>query len=161
MKRLAGCLLPLGFSVVACSSEGPPLERRTQPQVPADAPAAERVFGEKPKLAGPTVQVAEVLKNPEPYLGQTLQCAGVVARVCENAGCWLELRDAPEQSEGLRVPMAGHAFFIPQDVVGRTVTVEGQLSARPLSDAQRRHLESEGLKAIGPLSLSATSVVVR
>jgi len=83
-----------------------------------------------------------------------------VSRVCQRAGCWLEL-SADGKAEGLRVPMAGHAFFIPQDAVGQRAVIEGELSALPLRDNQREHLESEGLKAVGPLSLAATSVTLR
>ena len=90
-----------------------------------------------------------------------MQCSGVIARVCERAGCWLELRPEGSTQEGLRVPMARHAFFIPQDAVGRPAKVEGELTARALGAGERAHLESEGLRAVGPLSLSATGVVIR
>jgi hypothetical protein len=105
--------------------------------------------------------VGAVLANPEPFLGKVVQCSGVVARVCERAGCWLELRPEGSDREGLRVPMARHAFFIPQDAVGRPARVEGELVARELGAGERAHLEGEGLRAVGPLSLSATGVVIR
>jgi hypothetical protein len=107
------------------------------------------VFGAGLKLEGPPVDVATVLSDPKPHLGKVVQCEGTIARVCERMGCWLELK-GPTAEQGLRVPMAAHAFFIPQEVVGRRAV-----------DEARAHLESEGLKSVGPLSLSATSVVVR
>jgi hypothetical protein len=122
--------------------------------------AGERVFGAGLKLEGPPVDVATVLSDPKPHLGKVVQCEGTIARVCERMGCWLELK-GPTAEQGLRVPMAAHAFFIPQEVVGRRAVVEGELTALGLSDEARAHLESEGLKSVGPLSLSATSVVVR
>ncbi len=128
--------------------------------MPAEAPVEERAFG-APLALQETLGVAEVLSNPAPYFGKIVQCAGIVARVCERAGCWLELRPDGPAREGLRVPMAGHAFFIPQDAVGRPAKVEGKLVARELGAAERAHLESEGLRAVGPLSLTATGVVVR
>lgn len=111
-------------------------------------------------MPGPALDVFAVLDNPEPYIGKKLKCEGTVARVCSRAGCWLELRGRSD-TEGLRVPMAGHAFFVPQDIVGRRAVVEGELTALGLSPEARAHLESEGLKAVGPLSLSATGLVVR
>ena len=57
--------------------------------------------------------------------------------------------------------MAGHSFFLPRDVVGRPAVVEGLLSARELNATELAHLKGEGLAATGPLSLAATSVVVR
>lgn len=132
----------------------------TATRAPAPA-AAERSFGAPLKLEGDPLDVAQLLASPEPHLGKVVKCEGVVARVCERAGCWLELRAREGNGEGIRVPMAGHAFFIPQEAVGRAAVVEGQLTSRPLSDAERAHLESEGLKANGPISLVATSVVLR
>lgn len=154
----------------ACSAPAPapeaPGKAASAPPVAAAAPApvapqAERSFGAPPaQLEGPVLAVADVMRAPEPYLGKKLRCEGVVARVCQRAGCWLEL--SPDgKADGLRVPMAGHAFFIPQDAVGQHALIEGELSALPLSDARRAHLESEGLKAIGPLSLAATSVTLK
>lgn len=118
------------------------------------------MFGSGLKLPEPAVDVAEILRDPRPHLGKTVKCEGTIARVCERAGCWLELR-GPAPDQGLRVPMAGHAFFIPQDVVGRRATIEGELTASGLSPDARAHLESEGLRSVGPLSLAATTVVVR
>lgn len=133
--------------------EPAPLAERSTPE--------ERVFGAPLTEEGETIEVGQVLENPEPHVGKVVRCSGVVARVCENAGCWLELRPELGDGPGLRVPMAGHAFFIPQEAVGRTALVQGKLSVRPLSDRERAHMESEGLKAIGPLSLIATTVVLR
>lgn len=142
--------------LVACTNSPP-----REPSKPAVPPVVERQFGSKPTLAGEPVAVAQVLANPQPYLNKTIKCQGEVARVCEAAGCWLELRADLKAAEGLRVPMAGHSFFIPKDVVGRPAVIEGTLAARDLPQAELDHLQGEGLKAIGPLYLAATSVVIR
>jgi hypothetical protein len=118
------------------------------------------VFGAPLSAQGELVDVATLLADPAPYLQRNLKCRGTVARVCQAAGCWLELRAAADGS-GLRVPMAGHAFFVPQDIVGQVAVVEGRLSARELAETERAHLTGEGLKATGPLFLEATGVVVR
>lgn len=126
----------------------------------AVAPPVERRFGAAPTLAGDPVPVATLIAAPEAYLGKTVKCAGKVARVCQNKGCWLELQ-ADEGGDGLRVPMAGHAFFIPQDAVGQRAVIEGALRRSELPAAQRAHYQSEGMQAVGPLALDATSVVLR
>jgi len=136
-----------------------PVEPVAAAPVQSAAPA-ERQFGTTPKLPGDPVPVATLLATPEPHVGKTVKCEGKVARVCQAAGCWLELQ--PESGgEGLRVPMAAHAFFIPQDAVGHVAVVEGELKRRELPDAQKAHYAGEGMKAMGPLSLDATSVVLR
>lgn len=147
----------------ACCSKAGEAAKHAAPNLEVDeanSPAATRAFGAKLDQTE-SVSVSEVLSDPSKYLGSAIQCTGVVARVCERAGCWLELRgESDSQQIGLRVPMAGHAFFIPQDVVGRPARVEGTLTARELGAGERAHLEGEGLKAIGPLALTATGVVI-
>lgn len=143
----------------ACDTAAP--NRRASelraPAMQAEAPI--EIYGSPAELSGPPLDVEQVLAAPASYLKQTIKCQGKVARVCEAAGCWLELR-AESGGEGLRVPMAGHSFFVPQSIVGKTAVVEGTLSARELSDTELAHLRGEGLKAVGPLFLAATSVTV-
>ncbi len=148
------------FLLSACEAEPVGSGLSTQAAAAIEQAPAPRTFGAALELSQ-AVPVSDVLAEPSSYLGKTIQCSGVIARVCERAGCWLELRgeNQPEQV-GLRVPMAGHAFFISQDVVGRSARVEGLLTARELGAGERAHLESEGLKAIGPLALTAKGVVV-
>jgi Domain of unknown function (DUF4920) len=160
--------LALALSAIGCeraASGSPEMASagRTNAVSAAAGPTAERRFGGASTVEGDPVDVAQVLAAPQRYLNQNVKCAGTVARVCEAAGCWLELRAAQGEggAQGLRVPMAGHSFFVPRDVVGRPAVVEGVLSARELNAAELAHLTGEGLSATGPLSLAATSVVVR
>lgn len=144
-----------------CSADCSAAQAAAQaPLSAAQAQPGERRLGAEMKLAGEPVPVAQLLHAPEPYLGTTVKCEGKVARVCQAAGCWLELQ-AEAGGEGLRVPMAGHAFFIPQDAVGHVAVVEGQLRRHELPSAQRKHYEGEGMQAVGPLALEATSVLLR
>jgi Domain of unknown function (DUF4920) len=48
-----------------------------------------------------------------------------VAKVCEQAGCWLGLQSASSQ---LHVTFKDEAFFVPASLVGKTVLVQGKLS---------------------------------
>ena len=138
---------------------GGPEAAQAAASVTANA-AGERVFGAGLKQEGPALDVAKVLADPGPHVGKVIKCEGTIARVCERMGCWMELQ-GPTADKGLRVPMAGHSFFMPQDVVGHRAVVEGELTALGLSAEAKAHLESEGLKSAGPLSLAATGVVVR
>jgi hypothetical protein len=141
----------------AAQPSRPATRARSDSAAPVAIPA--QTFGAPPALAGAALDVEQVLAAPQSYLRQTIKCQGVVSRVCEAAGCWLELR-ADTGGPGLRVPMAGHSFFVPQSIVGKKAVVEGTLSVRELSDAELAHLRGEGLSATGPLFLAATSVLV-
>lgn len=103
--------------------------------------------------------LAALLDQPERYTGQVVRTEGEISAVCQRMGCWMELRD--EHARAVRVPMAGHAFFLPRDVAGQRAVVEGPLSVRPLGAAEREHLAGEGAGATDvALELSATSVLI-
>lgn len=132
-----------------------------EPAAPAATTAAvEQAFGAPLVGDREPVALSAVINDPEAYTGQVVRTEGEISAVCQAMGCWMELRD--EQARAVRVPMAGHSFFVPRDVSGRRALVEGPLRVRPLSAAEREHLAAEGATAtdVG-LELSATSVVVR
>lgn len=118
------------------------------------------VFGGELTAELAVTPLSSILKEPERFGDARVKTQGVVERVCAMMGCWMELSSG-DGGEALRAPMAGHAFFLPQEVVGRRATVEGVIHLRELSDAQKKHLEAEGAKATGAaVSLEAMTVAV-
>src|SRR5690606_20243959 len=116
----------------------------------AEAPASpERTFGAPPDVERPLTPLASILAEPERYRDQVVRTEGEIAQVCQRMGCWMELRESP-QGPAVRVPMAGHRFFLPRDVVGRRAMLEGRVAMRVLSAAERAHYESEGATATDP-----------
>jgi hypothetical protein len=145
----------------ACPSDHPPEAEAapTGPQPSAVLADGSRQFGGALTGIAPT-ELSAISASPTTFDGQTVQTAGTIERVCQRMGCWMELR--AEGTEPIRVPMAGHSFFLPRDVAGHAATIEGRVQLTPLSPERRAHLESEGaLATAGDLSIEATSVVVR
>jgi hypothetical protein len=163
-----GCVVGV-MSVIGCGRPAEaPVAAAAEPAAAgesgAGAPAAtatgEQAFGAPLVGQRDPVALSALIDDPAAYTGQVVRTEGEISAVCQNMGCWMELRD--EQARAVRVPMAGHSFFLPRDVSGRRALVEGPLNVRPLSAAEREHLAAEGATAtdVG-LELSATSVVVR
>lgn len=157
-----GCGQPAEAPAATAVSTSPaPASAASEPAAPAVALAGgEQAFGAPMVGDREPVALSAVINDPEAYTGQVVRTEGEISAVCQAMGCWMELRD--EQARAVRVPMAGHSFFVPRDVSGRRALVEGPLRVRPLSAAEREHLAAEGATAtdVG-LELSATSVVVR
>lgn len=57
-----------------------------------------------------------------------------------------EAGQGAEEHSVARVPMAGHAFFVPSDSSGRKATVQGKVSVREGTD--------------NPLRIDATAVLI-
>ncbi|MBP7535191.1 MAG: DUF4920 domain-containing protein [Chitinophagales bacterium] len=68
---------------------------------------------------------------------------GKVEAVCQSKGCWMML----ERTEGepMRVKFKDYAFFMPKDLAGKTVVVEGIATVETVSvDLLRHYAEDEG-----------------
>lgn len=149
----AACEDPTPPPVV--EDDGPPGPRPLR-----TADDGSRVFGRELEDGTEPVTLASISADPASFDQRVVRTEGTIERVCQRMGCWMELR--AEGAEPVRVPMAGHSYFLPRDVEGRPATVEGRVRVAELSEARRRHLEAEGAVATGgTLSIEATTVVVR
>ncbi|HEX8475802.1 MAG TPA: DUF4920 domain-containing protein [Pyrinomonadaceae bacterium] len=93
----------------------------------------------------PSVKFADVLKEPQKYAGKQVVVEGVVERVCQKQGCWMEL--APEKgAAGVRVTFKDHGFFVPFKSSGYRARAEGEFSVNVLSKEDADHYESDGAK---------------
>ncbi len=168
MNRAALLLLLVG-ALTACSSGEPQGSLAEASGATAAAgeteassaagPDADR-FGQPIDGNLPITSLDAIVADPSGYEGQVVRTRGEIARVCQARGCWMELRTNPE-SPGVRVPMAGHSFFLPMDSAGRHAEMQGRVVVRELSPEWRAHLESEGAVATASaLSIEATGVAI-
>ncbi|QMW04352.1 DUF4920 domain-containing protein [Spirosoma foliorum] len=59
---------------------------------------------------------------------------GTVESVCKVKGCWMKVKTGDGQT--MRVTFKDYGFFVPKDIVGKTVVVEGlaETSTTPVAD---------------------------
>lgn len=145
MKTLLALAVALSLSACAGTSNAP-----------------ETVYGRPRALTTAPLTLTEAAS--EANVGQTLAVKAPAAEVCQNKGCWMVLT---EGARSMRVTFADYAFFVPKDIAGKTVVVEGVLSRKLLSAEEAKHYAEESASgaaaAPGPReewSLVATSVVV-
>jgi hypothetical protein len=78
--------------------------------------------------AGVTLQqatpIAEVLASPDRFVGKTLRVDGVVAAVCENMGCWMQLKDATSDKT-VRIKVDDGVIVFPVTAKGKHASAEG------------------------------------
>ncbi|MEM6392272.1 MAG: DUF4920 domain-containing protein [Planctomycetota bacterium] len=128
---------------------------------PASDPLTYAAYGEPmdaAALEAEIVAVADALSHPEAHLDRSVRLRGVVEKVCQKAGCWMQLGDG-ELGQGLFIkftcPINGR--LIPMDAVGKTAEVFGELRIVEISEARARHYaEDDGkspeeiAKIVGP-----------
>lgn len=125
---LAGFALALTF---ACSSD------------PVASPDGWQAFGAGVS-DGEAIDAAALLVHADQLDGTTVIMEAPVAEVCPKKGCWMTFEAGGSQ---LRVTFKDYDFFVPMDIQGRTVKVEGvfEKAVIPLAEAQH-YLEDEGLE---------------
>lgn len=70
---------------------------------------------------------------------------GKVKEVCKSMGCWVKLEKADGTT--LTVKSKDHGFFMPQDLIGHTVVVEGTASVKEITEARRKHMAEDADKS--------------
>lgn len=121
------------------------------------ATAAETSFG-KPLAGLAPTPLADVLKSP--VAGKTVRLEGTIGAVCKNKGCWLTLN---EGEKSVHVTFEGYSYFVPKDVVGRKVALEGKVLVKEPTPDEVEHLRKEGASgaAAAKVSVEATGVEIR
>lgn len=116
------------LAVTACSS-------------PSKSTDGWATFGEG--VSAPSVMTLDdLLETPADFDGKTVVVEAEVVAVCQKKGCWMTfLRD----TDSVRITFKDYGFFVPMDLAGTTVRVEGVFAIREVPVEEARHyLEDEG-----------------
>lgn len=116
------------IALAACNQAPAPAAAPAEPAAPAKAatpatPASNVVRLGSP-ISAPEVALADVAKDPNAFTGRSFTTHGTVTAVCQEMGCWMEIKDA---SNGAHLRMHGHSFFVPKTANGRQAKVEATL----------------------------------
>ncbi|MEQ9467295.1 MAG: DUF4920 domain-containing protein [Ekhidna sp.] len=74
----------------------------------------------------------------------TFKVRGVIEEVCQMKGCWMTLRN--EEGANIRVTFKDYGFFVPKDISGREVIIEGVAIKEVLDEDVARHYAEDGGK---------------
>src|SRR5215211_1689374 len=73
------------------------------------------------------------------------QVKGKVVEVCKAEGCWIRLQKADGSS--MMVRAKDHAFLMPENIVGKTVLIEGSATVKEIPEEMRRHYAEDAGKS--------------
>ena len=101
-----------------------------------------RIRRGEPLGAAPAVAFADVLKEPAKFAGRKVLVEGVVERVCQQQGCWVQIAPEAGSAESVRVTF-DHKFFVPKDADKMKFRAEGAFAVKTLSKEEVEHLVKE------------------
>jgi Domain of unknown function (DUF4920) len=70
--------------------------------------------------------------------------SGKVTEVCMEKGCWMKLEKA--SGESLMVKFKDYGFFMPKDIVGHNVVLDGEALTKEVSVKQLKHYAADAGK---------------
>jgi hypothetical protein len=92
--------------------------------MPASGGATE-VLGDGVELQQAT-RIADILADPDAYVGKTVRVEGGVLDVCPRKGCWMELGEA---GESIQIKVEDDVIVFPAAAKGRTAAAQGEVEA--------------------------------
>ncbi|WP_219223837.1 DUF4920 domain-containing protein [Pedobacter antarcticus] len=117
---------------------------------------------------GKPIAVAAIEKQLGTQQEAPMKITGEVIEVCKKKGCWMTLK-TPE-GEAMRVTFKDYAFFMPLDIEGKTVVLDGVARQQTISMEKLRHYAEDAKKSpeeiariTGPkaeIAYEATGVVI-
>lgn len=161
---LAAALVVLGLAVQSplAATDAAGVVRLSEPVQVTDE---YETFGNLLPDDAPIVPLAELLGDPDEYLGRDVIVRTRVAQVCQKKGCFFIAQDGEHVA---RVSFVDYSFFVPSNISGRTVTLAGRLVQKELTAPQAEHLsadlgegaDSDALQAGPRFEIVATAVRV-
>jgi hypothetical protein len=70
---------------------------------------------------------------------------GQVLNVCQAKGCWVDVKLA--DNSVMKVKFKDYAFFLPKDIAGKTVVLNGMAYNQKVSVADQRHYAQDAGKS--------------
>ena len=136
MKSLYSLLLSALLMLVVTSLSAQP------PTVPATPGST---FGAAISADGatPIAKLPSLVAGEEPV---DVKVTAKVLDVCPKKGCWISL-EIPETKETVFVKMKDYAFFVPLELIGKTIVIDGQAKKIKTSVAELKHYAEDAKKS--------------
>lgn len=134
MKKLVSFLFISSFIIIACNTTV-----KTELHGPQTIKGA--VYGDS-VLDNSIRDINEVQAMMQKSSFMKLKVKGIVDEVCEKKGCWLTMK--LPNGESMRVTFKDYAFFVPKNIEGKEIIVEGDASVEELSIEDQRHFAEDG-----------------
>src|SRR5215203_4637126 len=131
MKTFFAALLITACAAGAAAQEAHHGQQQKQETTAAEA--SDRVLrGEAIGADTRRVSFADALKEPQKYADKAVVIEGVVTRVCQAEGCWMEIGPKSKGDGHIRVTF-DHKFAVPKDASAMNFRAEGTLEVKTLS----------------------------
>lgn len=142
MKKIL-FILALAGAAVACKNEKTDMDQLAEVQ---EIAVNYQTFGDEisDKEVLTKTEMAEKFKSLK--IGDTLNLkfTSQVKEVCQSKGCWMKLDMGEEEA---MVRFKDYGFFMPKDITGQEIIVNGKAYIEEMSVDDQRHFAEDGGKS--------------
>jgi hypothetical protein len=126
---------------IACSIVG--LQAQTQ-EIPSAKPGVQYGKAITKDQAITVAQLEAKLTDMDAVFNGKIQ--GEVVEVCEKKGCFIRLKRAGDE-EAILVRFKDYGFFMPKDILGKTIVLEGEAKIKEISVETLKHYAEDAGKS--------------
>jgi hypothetical protein len=130
MKKILSITLAMGIAIMALAQD------------PASAVKGV-VYGEGTTAQG-AIPVSQIEANAKDAKF-TGKATGKVLSVCQEKGCWMKVERAG--GEPMMVKFKDYGFFMPKDIVGKEIVLDGEAAVKETSVKQLKHYAGDAGKS--------------
>lgn len=103
-------------------------------------------FGE-PVTADGAISYEEMLRQLNDKDSLSTKVVGEVEAVCQKKGCWMNIGDEEAGQSTMMVKFKDYGFFVPMDIAGRRVVMEGYAYREVTPVEELKHLAEDAGKS--------------
>lgn len=124
---------------------------------PVEQTADTETFGSPFDESAPLVKLEAIAGDGQAWVGRSVRVVASVSEVCQKKGCFFIAR---EGQSIVRVSFKDYGFFVPTDIGGKRVALNGEVVAREVSADEAKHFTEDLGTADAPVKPGMTYEIV-
>ncbi len=121
--------------------------------------AGEIKLGKPVKITTPT-PIKAILSQPDKYLGKEVRVEGEITEVCQNMGCWINIKDS-STNDVIQVKVDDGVIVFPKDAAGKQVVAQGRVEKVAVSKEELERQAMESGRKVDTSGITAGRLVYR
>lgn len=114
----------------------------------------------KPVTVKSATLIKDILDKPDKYLGREVCIEGEITEVCQNMGCWINVKDA-STNETIQVKVDDGVIVFPKDGAGKKVVAQGKLEKVLVSKEELQRQAKESGKKVDASKITEGKMTYR
>jgi hypothetical protein len=121
---------------------------------------AEEVKLGKPIAVKSATPIKDILSQPDKYLGKDVRIEGEITEVCQNMGCWINVKDA-STNKVIQVKVDDGVIVFPKDGAGKKIVAQGKLEKVIVTKEELQHQAEESGRKIDNSKITEGKTIYR